>query len=236
MRGGQQGQKGYDQAVTLFSPDGSLYQVQYAKKAVKRGSLSLAARFPEGFVFLTDGGPRSRLKESRADKVLALDEHLGCVTSGLVGDGRVLIDRLRRQAQQERMAYGEPMEVHEAVRSVGRFMHEFTRRGGSRPFGVSLLLGGARDVALYVVDPGGSFAEMEATAIGQGSEDASAALKERRDEAEDRDSTMRLCLEVLRDSIDGDLENRSLEAGVGEDGSFSVLGSDEVREELEKLL
>jgi len=235
MKGGQQ--QGYDQAVTLFSPDGSLYQVQYAKKAVDRGNLSLGITFPDGFVLVSDGGPLNPLQERRADKVTPLDDHLGCVTSGLVGDARVVIDRIRQEAQSHRMKYGEPIDSAEAAKRAGRLLHSHTQRGGVRPFGVSVILAGALDKGrMFLSGPGGTFQEMEAAAIGRGRKDATEALAERRDEAEDEETALATALQILSDTVGEDLEDRSVEVAVGRDGEMRALTPDEIDEELEKAL
>lgn len=225
--------QGYDRAVTLYAPDGSLYQVEYARKAVGRGNTSLGVTHPDGFVLVSDSGRLTRLKERRGTKISAIDEHIGCASAGLVGDARQLIDILRQEAQKDRVIYDKKLGAKEATKRVTRQMQEFTQNGGVRPFGVSLLIGSAADGDLYLTSPSGAFLGMDATAIGRGREEARGILEERRDEAQDTETALELALDVMDQTLDHPLSERAIEIGIGEDGSFRVLTDDEVDEHVE---
>lgn len=225
----------YDRAVTLYAPDGSLYQVEYARKAVERGNTSLGVTFPGGFVLVSDAGMLSRLRERRVTKVFALDRHIGCATAGLVGDARQLVDILRNEAQKERLVYGKHMTARHATKRITRHMQSLTQSGGSRPYGVSLLLASAEDGDLFVTSPSGAYLEMQAAAIGRGREAARTILEKRKGEAEDLESATALALDVLDETIDEDLDERWIEIGQGENGEFDILTADEVDQWLENV-
>ncbi|MBS1263759.1 MAG: Proteasome subunit alpha [Methanonatronarchaeales archaeon] len=230
----QTNREGYDQAVTLFSPDGAIYQVQYARKAVERGRASIGVAYPGGFVLISDGGPPDPLHERRVDKVLAIDEHIGCATAGLIGDARVLVDRMRREAQAERSRYGTRIGAEEVVRRIGQFLQSYTQNGGVRPFGVSLLIGDAAgDMGIRLLNPAGASTRMSAAAIGEGSRGMSEVLQDRIEEATDRESAVSLGLDVLDDSISGEMQGRLVGVGIGEDGRFELMPGDWVEKRLE---
>src|SRR5512136_1390504 len=106
----QAGQMAYDRAITVFSPDGRLFQVEYAREAVKRGTTTVGMKFKQGVVLIVDKRISSRLIEPQSiDKIFQIDESIGCATSGLVADARVLVDRARIEAQINKITYGESM-------------------------------------------------------------------------------------------------------------------------------
>jgi proteasome alpha subunit len=163
-------QMGYDRAITVFSPDGRLFQVEYAREAVKRGATAIGIKTSEGVVILADRRVASKLLEADTiEKVYKIDEHICIATSGLVADARVLVDRARIEAQISRLTYDEPISVKDLARKICDFKQQYTQYGGVRPFGVSLLIAGVDDnPKLYETDPSGALLEYKATAIGAG--------------------------------------------------------------------
>ncbi len=163
-------QIGYDRAITVFSPDGRLFQVEYAREAVKRGATAIGVKACDGVLLLADRRTTSRLLEvGTIEKIYKIDEHICAATSGLVADARVLIDRARLEAQINRLTYDEPVSVKELARRICDYKQQYTQFGGVRPFGVSLLIAGVDDKPrLYETDPSGALLEYKATAIGSG--------------------------------------------------------------------
>ena len=105
-------QMGYDRAITVFSPDGRLFQVEYAREAVKRGTTSVGIKAKDGVALLVDKRISSRLLEPQStEKIFQVDDHIGAVTSGLVADARALVDRARVDAQINRVVYNEPIAL-----------------------------------------------------------------------------------------------------------------------------
>lgn len=162
---------GYDRALTIFSPDGKLYQVEYAFQAVRQGWSSLGIRVNEGVVLAAEKAMIKPLIDiSNLEKVVAIDTHVGATFAGFGSDGRILIDHARLIAIRHRLTYGEPVPVEYLTRSICDVKQMYTQHGGVRPFGVSLIIGGvdATGPKLLKTDPAGQYFSYFATAIGRG--------------------------------------------------------------------
>lgn len=176
----------YDRGVNTFSPEGRLFQVEYAIEAIKLGSTAIGVKTKEGVVLSVEKRVTSTLLEPTSiEKVAEIDEHIGVAMSGLTADAKTLIDRARVETQNHRFSYNEPMPVEsctQALCDVALSFGDSDQEGGmSRPFGVALLLAGwnsADGPVLYHTDPSGTFVQYEAKAIGSGSEGAQTALQE----------------------------------------------------------
>lgn len=162
----------YDSAATMFSPDGRIYQVEYAREAVKRGTTALGIVYNEGVLLVVDRRVASPLVEPNSvEKLFKLDAHIGAASSGLVADARVLVNRARLEAQVNRITYGEPVETSMLVRNLSDLQQAYTQNGGVRPFGTALLIGGVDKgnvFRLFETDPSGAIVAYRATAIGVG--------------------------------------------------------------------
>ena len=168
---------GYDRSSTMFSPDGRLLQVEYAKKAVKQGTTSLGIVYKGGVLLLADKRIIEKLIVPKTiDKVFQVDTHLGASATGFLMDARVLIERAQLIAQQHRLTYDSEMDVLALVKEVANMKQAYTQYGGARPFGVSILFAGVDDdgAQLYVTDVTGIYFQYKATAVG----DSETQLKE----------------------------------------------------------
>ena len=164
-------QMAYDRAITVFSPDGRLFQVEYAREAVKRGTTTVGLKFKNGVALIVDKRITSRLIEPASiEKIFRIDEHIGCATSGLVADARALVERARVEAQVNRITYGKKIQVKALTRKLCDFKQTYTQYGGVRPFGTALLIGGVDNtgIRLFATDPSGAMMEYKATAEGEG--------------------------------------------------------------------
>lgn len=162
---------GYDRAITMFSPDGRLLQVEYAKKTVRQGSTAIAMVCADGILFVTDKRVIDKLVVPEAvEKIWQIDEHMGATASGILSDARVLIERAQLKAQQHRITYDSPIDTLSIVKEMCDLKQICTQSGGLRPFGVSLLVAGIEDHTprLYETDPTGIFFQYKATVIGEG--------------------------------------------------------------------
>ena len=132
---------GYDRAITLFSPDGRLLQVEYAKKTVRQGSTALGIVTKEGVVFLADKRIVDKLVVPESvEKIFEIDSHIAATASGILSDARVLINEARLKAQQHHITFDSPIDVLSIVKRVSDIKQIYTQSGGLRPFGVSLLI------------------------------------------------------------------------------------------------
>src|SRR6266704_2541715 len=167
----QPGQMAYDRAITVFSPDGRLFQVEYARVAVTRGNTTVGLKFKNGIVLMADKKIGSRLVEtSSIEKIFQIDEHVGAATSGLVADARVLVDYARLVAQINKVTYSERIGVDLLVKRICDYKQNYTQYGGVRPFGTALLVAGVDDLGthLFETDPSGALVSYKAGRIGQG--------------------------------------------------------------------
>src|SRR2546426_10376612 len=167
----QPGQMAYDRAITVFSPDGRLFQVEYARVAVTRGNTTVGLKFKNGIVLMADKKIGSRLVEtSSIEKIFQIDEHVGAATSGLVADARVLVDYARLVAQINKVTYSEKIGVDLLVKRICDYKQNYTQYGGVRPFGTALLVAGGDDLRtpLFETDPSGALVAYKAGSIGQG--------------------------------------------------------------------
>ena len=164
-------QMGYDRAITVFSPDGRLFQVEYAREAVKRGTTAVGVKAVDGVVLLVDKRVTSKLLVAESiEKIFQIDDHMGAATSGLVADARALVDRARVEAQVNKVSYDEPIGVEVLSKKICDFKQTYTQYGGVRPFGTALLISGVEDseARLFETDPSGALLEYKATGIGAG--------------------------------------------------------------------
>ena len=205
---GQNQQQAYDRGITIFSPDGRLYQVEYAREAVKRGTASIGIRTNDGVVIAVDKRIRSPLMErDSVEKIHKADDHVGIASAGHVADARQLIDFARRRAQVNELRYGEPIAVETLTKEVTDYIQQYTQVGGARPFGVALIIAGIADgePRLYEPDPSGTPYEWKALAVGADRGDIREYLEEHYDEGMDIDGGVRLALEALASVNDEEL-------------------------------
>lgn len=162
---------GYDRAITMFSPDGRLLQVEYAKKTVKQGSTAIGMVCSDGVILVADKRIVDKLiLPESVEKIFQIDEHIAATASGILSDARVLIERSQLKAQQHSVTYDSPIDIVTIVKDVCNLKQLCTQSGGLRPFGVSLIFAGVDEdgVKLFETDPTGIFFQFKATVIGEG--------------------------------------------------------------------
>ncbi len=210
-------QMGYDRAITVFSPDGRLYQVEYAREAVKRGTTAVGLKFKDGVVLIVDKRVTTRLLEPTSiEKIFKIDEHLGVASSGLVGDARALVDRARIECQINRVSYDEPIDVETLAKKLCDHMQVYTMFGGARPYGSALLIAGMceNDGRLFETDPSGTLLEYKATGIGTGRPAVMKVFEEEYNEEASMEDAILLGLKALHAATEGKLEVNTVEMGV----------------------
>lgn len=226
-------QMGYDRAITVFSPDGRLYQVEYAREAVKRGTTAVGIKCREGVVLIVDKRVTSRLLEaSSIEKIFLIDEHIGVASSGLVGDARALVDRARVESQINRVSYDEQIDVEALAKKLCDHMQTYTQFGGARPYGTALLIAGISDgeFRLFETDPSGTLLEYKATGIGIGRTAVMKVFEEEYSpEASVRES-ITLGLKALHDATEGKFDVNTVEIGIIEleNPTFRKMSKEEV--------
>jgi proteasome alpha subunit len=234
---GQAQQQAYDRGITIFSPDGRLYQVEYAREAVKRGTASIGVRTEGGVVLAADKRSRSPLMEpTSVEKIHKADDHVGIASAGHVADARQLIDFARQQAQVNRLRYGEAIGIETLTKNVTDHIQQYTQVGGARPFGVALLIGGIEDgqPRLYETDPSGTPYEWKAVSVGAERGSLTDYLEEHYQEDADLEGGVELALRALASVNDDQLSPEGVGVATidAETASFIELEDDEIEEYL----
>ena len=217
----------YDRGVGTFSPEGRLFQVEYAIEAIKLGSTAVGIRTNEGVILAVEKRLTSPLLEpSSVEKIMEIDHHIGCAMSGLVADARTLVDKARVEAQNFHFTYNESIKTESIAQGICDVCIGFAEgQGISRPYGVALLVAGCdkhsdKGPQLFHTDPSGTCVEYQAKAIGSGSEGAQNALQEDFDKDLTLEQAETLALRVLKqvmeESVTGDnVELASVTMGHG---------------------
>jgi proteasome alpha subunit len=214
-------QQAYDRGTSLFSPDGRIYQVEYAREAVNRGAASVGIRTSEGVVLAAQTKARSSLMETESiEKLHKLDDHVGTASAGHVADARRLIDFARQRAQTNRLRFEEPVPVETLAKNITDHIQESTQVGGTRPYGAALLIGGVSDgrARLFETDPSGTPHEWKAVAIGGGHDEIQSFLETEYDESMSLDAGVELALRALQREEGLEPDQLSLATIDAEDG------------------
>ncbi len=199
----------YDRAITVFSPDGRLFQVEYASETVKRGATVLGIACPDGVVLAAEERATSKLQDPTFMwKIFQIDEHVGAAVAGLSCDAHILVDQACVYAQSNRLLYDEPIDVEILTRRIGEIKQLYTQHAGVRPFGISMLFGGLdrKGSRLFWTDPSGAFLAYKAWAIGAGGDAANEILEADYKDTMTLDDAVLLSLKcmskVLEDKLD----------------------------------
>ena len=206
---------GYDRAITVFSPDGRLLQVEYAKKAVSQGAMAIGIVCKDAVLLVADRRLTDPLvvKDS-VKKIYKVDDHIIATAAGYLSDARVLVKRCRVHAQQHRLTYGEEIDVESLIIYVADYEQAYTQYGGIRPFGISFLLAGidSKGPALFMSEPSGTYFKYKAKALGMGSTDANKMLKAKYKENMTVEQALKLAYEVFKKVLGKDFNIERLEA------------------------
>ncbi|NPA74977.1 MAG: archaeal proteasome endopeptidase complex subunit alpha [Euryarchaeota archaeon] len=236
----QPAQMAYDRAITVFSPDGRLFQVEYARAAVKRGSTTIGLKFKDGVVLIADKRIKSKLIEHESiEKIYLVDDHIGCATSGLVADARLLVDYARLVAQIDQVTYGEKISVPHLVKRISDYKQQYTQYGGVRPFGASLLIAGVDEQGVHLMEtePSGAVMAYKADCIGSGRETVMEILEKEYREDMEQDDAIMLGLKALNSVIEDTLDHVIIEVGIITKGTnFRKLSAEEIKAYVDKFM
>lgn len=170
---------GYDRAITVFSPDGRLYQVEYAIETVRRGTLAIGIKSADGVILAVEEKARKLQISNVTQKIFQVDDHIGVAAAGYIPDARTQVDHARFFSQSNRLIYDEPVDVEGVAKNMADMAQQFTQYAGVRPFGVALILAGVdkNGAALFLTDPSGTYIGYDAVAIGAGSDQVTEFLE-----------------------------------------------------------
>ena len=171
--------RGYDMTPTMYSPDGRIYQVEYAIETVKRGTLAIGIKAQNGVLVAVEEKARALQTSNITQKIFQVDRHIGVAAAGYIPDARIQVDRARLFAQSNKIAYDESVEVEMVSKHLADQCHQFTQYSGVRPYGVSLIIAGVdqKGESVYVTDPSGTYVSFAAVAIGAGAEEVNDFLE-----------------------------------------------------------
>ena len=171
--------RGYDMTPTMYSPDGRIYQVEYAMETVKRGTLALGIKTKEGVIMAVEEKPRALQTSNITQKIFQVDFHIGVAAAGYIPDARVQVDNARFFSQGNKMTYDEAVQVETVAKHLADQSHQFTQYSGVRPNGVALIIAGVdtKGESIYLTDPSGTFIQYAAVAIGSGSDEVNSFLE-----------------------------------------------------------
>lgn len=220
---------GYDRTIAVFSPDGRLFQVEYAKEAVKRGATSLGIVFKDGVLIATPTFTAKLIVPQSIEKIFHIDDHIGGVAAGLLADARILNNQAQIKAQVHKITYEEPIDVWTLAKTLGDKMQLHTSFAGLRPFGVSFILGGVDKSGTHLMelDPSGMLFEWSAYAIGMGAELANKILRKRWKPGMTEKEAAKLVIDIINKT-----EKKGTEidmAIIKKDGRFKRLTEDEIK-------
>ncbi|MHA1231889.1 MAG: archaeal proteasome endopeptidase complex subunit alpha [Candidatus Helarchaeota archaeon] len=231
---------GYDRAITIFSPDGRLFQVEYAIEAVRRGTTAIGICYKDGVILVVEKRVLELQEPDSIEKIFKIDNHIGCAIAGLTADARVLIDQARIQCQINLLTYDEPISVKRLTKKICELKQKYTQYAGVRPFGVSLLIAGVDDVdgpSIFMTDPSGAYWGYYATAIGSGAQNVRDTLEKEYKQGMTKDEAILLTLKALKSVLDDELDESKAEIAVVDsaDRMFKKLSPDEVKAYIERL-
>lgn len=224
----------YDRTIVVFSPDGRLLQVEYARQAVKRGNTVVGLKTNELVVLGATKTNGPLIETSTHKKIFEIDDHIGMVSSGLLADARDIIESARVKAQIHQLTYGENISVTSLMNYVAGNIHMVTQYAGVRPYGIGLLLGGVDDKPrLFETDPSGTTIEWKAQSIGKGAEKARKMLEKKYKENLKKDEAIKLALSALK-AGEKTLPAEDIELAIITKNDFKKMNSEDISKYLKK--
>ena len=236
------GQMRYDRALTVFSPEGRLYQVEYALEAVRRGTLAVAVKSNEDVCLAAQIKiPTNLMDADSIDKIFKIDDHIGVAIAGLHADSRVLINYSRVQAQSFRLTYDEPVRLNMLVKTIADLKQIYTQYGGIRPFGCSLFFIAVDSTGpqIYTTSPSGIYRSYKAFALGSGEAPAREFIGKNYKENMNFEDILKLALNAIKEPIDEDMTEENIRIAyikTSEGNKFKICLKDEVKKYLTELL
>ncbi|CAO0789316.1 unnamed protein product [Mucor circinelloides] len=197
----------YDSRTTIFSPEGRLYQVEYAMEAISHAGIALGILAKDGVVIAAEKKVTSKLleKSSSSEKIYKVNDNIICGVAGMEADANILINWTRASAQRYLFAYNEEIPVEQLVQNLCDLKQGYTQYGGLRPFGVSFIFAGYDEhhgFQLYHSDPSGNYGGWKATCIGANNASAQSILKQDHKEEMTLDEAKALAIKVLSKTMD----------------------------------
>ena len=191
--------RGYDMTPTMYSPDGRIYQVEYAIETVKRGAIAIGLQAKDGVIVAVEEKSRDLQVEDITQKIFQVDDHIGIAAAGYIPDARILVDRARFFSQSNKLTYDESVEIETVAKHLADQSHQFTQYSGVRPFGVALIIAGIdrKGTRVFVTDPSGTYVPYSAVAIGGNSDEVTDFLEKNYKEEMSMDDAMSMAISAI---------------------------------------
>ena len=225
-------QQGYDRAITVFSPDGRLYQVEYAIETVKRGTIAIGIKTKDGIIFAADERPRKLQIVDSPQKLFKIDQHIGVAAAGYIPDARGQVSDARFFSQSSKLVYDEPVDVETVTKHIADQCQQYTQYAGARPIGVALIIGGIdkNGNSLFLTDPSGTYVPYNAIAIGADSDKVTEFLKKNYKEEMNLDESKELAIASINITNDDskDIEHIKISQIKSDTKQFEVIHKNEI--------
>ena len=225
-------QQGYDRAITVFSPDGRLYQVEYAIETVKRGTIAIGIKTNDGIIFAADERPRKLQIVDSPQKLFKIDQHIGVAAAGYIPDARGQVSDARFFSQSSKLVYDEPVDVETVTKHIADQCQQYTQYAGARPIGVALIIGGIdkNGNSLFLTDPSGTYVPYNAIAIGADSDKVTEFLKKNYKEEMNLDESKELAIASINITNDDskDIEHIKISQIKSDTKQFEVINKNEI--------
>eukprot|EP01061_Rhynchopus_euleeides_P047574 TRINITY_DN95_c0_g1_i1.p1 TRINITY_DN95_c0_g1~~TRINITY_DN95_c0_g1_i1.p1 ORF type:complete len:245 (+),score=100.71 TRINITY_DN95_c0_g1_i1:230-964(+) len=196
----------YDRALTVFSPDGHLTQIEYAMEAVQKGTCAVAVEGKDSLVLCAERKSATQLQDSRTvKKILQIDDDIYLAFAGLTADARVLAGRARNECQSFNLNYEDKMDTEYLAKFVAHTQQRYTQSGGRRPFGVSTLIAGIDvdgKLSIYMTEPSGYLARWHAVACGRNHKTVLEYLQKNYENEMDDHKTLKMAVRGLLEVVD----------------------------------
>jgi len=231
----------YDRAITIFAPDGRIYQVEYAFESVRKGWTTIGIRSKYGAVVVVHKKKHVPLiDEKMIQKIYLIDDHIGATFAGIASDGRVLIEYARHIALLHRFYYDEPAPVEYITREISNVKQAYTQHAGVRPFGVAIILAGVdnNESRLFMTEPSGRYLSYYAVAIGEKGSEATSILEKKYRYDLSVEDLLKLGIEtIINVAGEEKVTAENIEAGYisVEEKKFKIMSIDEINEFFKKI-